>query len=108
MTCDRALSGVQGPFQFDETAIGQFPWTKTGAVQDIGGTSDVLLTGQRPDVSGCVAWVILLVHGPSGPPRRAAARGCPAGERSCGFQTSGPLLHSVATKLVEYVVASAL
>jgi len=48
------MRGVQGPFQFDETAIGQFPWTKTGAVQDIGGTSDVLLTGQRPDASGCV------------------------------------------------------
>ena len=48
------MRGVQGPFQFDETAIGQFPWTKTGAVQDIGGTSNVLLTGQRPDASGCV------------------------------------------------------
>jgi hypothetical protein len=51
---DYHMRGVQGPLQFDETAIGQFPWTKTGAVQDIGGTSDVLLTGQRPDASGCV------------------------------------------------------
>jgi len=58
-----------GPVPVHNTSIGQLPWTKAGAVQDIGGTSDVLLTGQRPDASGCVGWVILLVHAPSGSPQ---------------------------------------
>ena len=44
---DCHMRGVEGPFQFDDQAIGQLQWTKTGAVQDIAGTSDVLLT-DRP------------------------------------------------------------
>jgi hypothetical protein len=86
---DCHLSGIRGPFQFNDQSMGQFPWTKTGAVQNVGGTSDVLLTGQRPDASGCVEWVVFLVHGPSGTATMSGGSRCPDGMRSRGFQTSG-------------------
>jgi hypothetical protein len=72
--------------------MGQFGWTKTGAVQDVGGTSDLLLTGQRPDASGCVGWVILLVHGLTGTATMSGGERCPDGVPSCGFQSSGQVV----------------
>jgi hypothetical protein len=89
---DCHMSGIRGPFEFNDQSIGQFPWTKTGAVQEIGGTSDVLLTGQQPDPNGCVGWIILLVHGPSGTATMSGGSRCPDGMRSCGFQTSGQVV----------------
>jgi hypothetical protein len=90
---DCHMSGLQGPLQFNTTAIGQFPWTKTGEVKNSDGTGDALFTGQRSDPNtGCVGWVILLVHAPSGTATMSGGSRCPSGMRSCGFQTSGQVL----------------
>jgi hypothetical protein len=89
---DCHMNGIRGPFEFNDVAIGEFQWTKTGAVQDLSRTSDVLLTGQQPDTNGCIGWVILLVHGPSGTTTMSGGARCPDGMRSCGFQTSGQVV----------------
>jgi hypothetical protein len=89
---DCHLSGVRGPFEFNDQAMGDFAWTKTGVVENVGGTSDMLLTGQQRDARGCVEWVILLVHGPSGTATMSGGSRCPDGMRSCGFQTGGQVV----------------
>jgi hypothetical protein len=89
---DCHMNGIRGPFEFNDVAMGEFPWAKTGAVQNLAGTSNALLTSQQPDALGCVGWIILLVHGPSGTATMSGGSRCPDGMRSCGFQTSGQVV----------------
>ena len=86
---DCHLGGLTGPFQFNKYAIGSSPWTKTGAIENPDGTGDALFLIQSPQPTGCVGWVNLTVHSPSGRSTMSGGARCPDGQRSCGFQTEG-------------------
>ena len=87
--CHATLPAV---YQFTETHLGTLAWTKTGATQELNGTIDALLTGQWDEGNGCLLWLGLLVHAPSGTATMSGGARCPDGMRSCGFQTSGQVV----------------
>ena len=89
---DCHMSGIRGPFEFNDQAIGQFPWTKTGAIEEIGGTGDAFFSGQQTVENGCLAWVLLLVHPPSFRATMNGGSWCPDGVRSCAVQTEGQVV----------------
>jgi hypothetical protein len=89
---DCHLRGVEGPFQFNGQSIGSFPWTKTGAIEEVGGTGDAIFSGQQTDPNGCLAWILLLVHAPSFRATMNGGARCPDGMRSCSFQTEGQVV----------------